>query len=138
MPEGEVMAAPTTTASVLDDVHAMGVVLSVDDFGTGYSSLAYLQQLPVEELKIDRSFVAAMAQETSAVIVRSTIDLGRNLGLRVVAEGVESEDIMARLRELGCPVAQGFIISRPLPATAFVEWVQRRGGGPAGSPQLVA
>src|SRR5436190_22629309 len=125
MPEGEVMAAPTTTASVLDDVHAMGVVLSVDDFGTGYSSLAYLQQLPVEELKIDRSFVAAMAEETSAVIVRSTIDLGRNLGLRVVAEGVEDEQTLARLRELQCPIAQGYAISPPLPAPALVEWVGR-------------
>jgi EAL domain-containing protein (putative c-di-GMP-specific phosphodiesterase class I) len=71
------------------------------------------------------------------VIVRSTIDLGRNLGLRVVAEGVENDDIMGRLRELGCPVAQGFGISQPLPAAAFVEWVLRRGGGPAGSPKLV-
>jgi diguanylate cyclase (GGDEF)-like protein len=135
--ESAIMADPTLTATVLDELHHMGVGLSVDDFGTGYSSLSYLQQLPVEELKIDRSFVAAMAQETSAVIVRSTIDLGRNLGLRVVAEGVENDDIMGRLRELGCPVAQGFGISQPLPASAFVEWVLRRGGGPAGSPKLV-
>jgi diguanylate cyclase (GGDEF)-like protein len=136
--ESTIMADPALTAGVLDELHQMGVGLSVDDFGTGYSSLSYLQRLPVEELKIDRSFVAAMGQETSAVIVRSTIELGRNLGLRVVAEGVESREIMRRLRELGCPVAQGFAISRPLPASALVEWVARHGGGPAGSPMLVA
>jgi diguanylate cyclase (GGDEF)-like protein len=136
--ESAIMADPALTTSVLGELHDMGVVLSIDDFGTGYSSLSYLQRLPVEELKIDRSFVAAMAQETSAVIVRSTIDLGRNLGLRVVAEGVEHEGVLARLRELRCPVAQGFAISRPLPAPALVDWVERRGGGPAGSPKLVA
>jgi diguanylate cyclase (GGDEF)-like protein len=136
--ESAIMADPVLTATVLDELHRMGIGLSVDDFGTGYSSLSYLQQLPVEELKIDRSFVAAMAQETSAVIVRSTIELGRNLGLRVVAEGVETDDILARLRELRCPVAQGFGISRPLPAADLVEWVQQHGGGPAGSPELVA
>jgi diguanylate cyclase (GGDEF)-like protein len=136
--ESAIMADPALTASVMARLHGMGVVLSVDDFGTGYSSLAYLQQLPVEELKIDRSFVAAMAQETSAVIVRSTIELGRNLGLRVVAEGVEDEGALDRLRELGCPVAQGFAISRALPEPAFVDWVVHRNGGPAGSPKLVA
>jgi EAL domain-containing protein (putative c-di-GMP-specific phosphodiesterase class I) len=121
------MADPALTAAVLDELHRMGVALSVDDFGTGYSSLAYLQQLPVEEIKIDRSFVMAMAQETSAVIVRSTIELGRNLGLRVVAEGVEDDDVMAQLRELGCPVVQGYAISPPLPAAAFLEWMSRHG-----------
>jgi EAL domain-containing protein (putative c-di-GMP-specific phosphodiesterase class I) len=124
--ESAIMADPALTTRVLEELHEMGVTLSVDDFGTGYSSLSYLQQLPVEELKIDRSFVAAIAQETSAVIVRSTIDLGRNLGLRVVAEGVEDEETMARLRELQCPIAQGYAISPPLPASAFVEWVERR------------
>jgi diguanylate cyclase (GGDEF)-like protein len=125
--ESAIMADPALTAAVLDELHRMGVALSVDDFGTGYSSLAYLQQLPVEEIKIDRSFVMAMAQETSAVIVRSTIELGRNLGLRVVAEGVEDDDVMAQLRELGCPVVQGYAISPPLPAAAFLEWMSRHG-----------
>jgi diguanylate cyclase (GGDEF)-like protein len=125
--ESAIMADPALTAAVLDELHRMGVALSVDDFGTGYSSLSYLQRLPVEELKIDRSFVAAIAQETSAVIVRSTIDLGRNLGLRVVAEGVEDDEILARLRELQCPTAQGFAISPPLPAAAFLEWMSRHG-----------
>jgi EAL domain-containing protein (putative c-di-GMP-specific phosphodiesterase class I) len=136
--ESAIMADPAITMLVLQELHEMGVGLSVDDFGTGYSSLSYLQQLPVGELKIDRSFVAAMAQETSAVIVRSTIDLGRNLGLRVVAEGVEDERTIARLRELQCPIVQGFAISQPLPSAAFLEWVVRHGGGPAGSPMLVA
>jgi len=125
--ESAIMADPALTAAVLDELHRMGVALSVDDFGTGYSSLAYLQQLPVEEIKIDRSFVMAMAQETSAVIVRSTIELGRNLGLRVVAEGVEDDDVMAQLRELACPVVQGYAISPPLPAAAFLEWMSRHG-----------
>jgi len=125
--ESAIMADPALTAAVLDELHRMGVALSVDDFGTGYSSLAYLQQLPVEEIKIDRSFVMAMAQETSAVIVRSTIELGRNLGLRVVAEGVEDDEVMAQLRELGCPVVQGYAISPPLPAAAFLEWMSRHG-----------
>jgi diguanylate cyclase (GGDEF)-like protein len=136
--ESAIMADPALTATVLDALHRMGVGLSVDDFGTGYSSLSYLQQLPVEELKIDRSFVAAMGHETSAVIVRSTIDLGRNLGLRVVAEGVEDEQVLEQLRALRCPVAQGFLISRPLAAPALVDWLLRHGGGPAGSPKLVA
>jgi diguanylate cyclase (GGDEF)-like protein len=125
--ESVIMADPSLTATVLAELHEMGVALSVDDFGTGYSSLSYLQQLPVEELKIDRSFVAAIGEETSAVIVRSTIDLGRNLGLRVVAEGVEDDEVMALLRELRCPIAQGYAISPPLPAAAFLEWVSRRG-----------
>jgi EAL domain-containing protein (putative c-di-GMP-specific phosphodiesterase class I) len=136
--ESAIMADPAQTTAVLEELHRMGVGLSVDDFGTGYSSLSYLQQLPVEELKIDRSFVAAMTQETSAVIVRSTIELGRNLGLRVVAEGVEDEHLMATLRELRCQLAQGFAISRPMPAHEFLEWVLRRGDGTAGSPTLVA
>jgi diguanylate cyclase (GGDEF)-like protein len=121
--ESAIMADPALTATVLDALHRMGVGLSVDDFGTGYSSLSYLQRLPVEELKIDRSFVAAMGQETSAVIVRSTIDLGRNLGLRVVAEGVEHEAVLGQLRELRCPVVQGFLISRPLPVLALIDWL---------------
>ena len=96
----------------------MGVRLSIDDFGTGYSSLAYLKRLPVDEIKIDRSFVHRTwtSDEDDATIVRSTIDLGRNLGLEVVAEGVESGPIWDRLAELGCNVAQGYYLSRPLPA----------------------
>jgi EAL domain-containing protein (putative c-di-GMP-specific phosphodiesterase class I) len=95
----------------------------VDDFGTGYSSLSYLKHLPVTELKIDRSFVMQMTtDESDARIVQSTIDLSRNLGLRVVAEGVEDGETLSRLGEIGCHDAQGFYLSRPLPADLFVAW----------------
>ena len=90
---------------------ALGIRLSIDDFGTGYSSLSYLRQLPVDEIKIDRSFVIGMGAEAGdAVIVRSTVDLGRNLGLEVVAEGVETIETWERLRELGCNTAQGYFL----------------------------
>jgi EAL domain-containing protein (putative c-di-GMP-specific phosphodiesterase class I) len=126
--ESSVMTDPEHSLPVLRELHAMGVHLSVDDFGTGYSSLAYLRRLPIDEIKIDRSFVMSMQEEAGdAAIVRSTIDLGRNLGLRVVAEGVEDDEILARLRELQCPTAQGFAISPPLPAAAFLEWMSRHG-----------
>jgi EAL domain-containing protein (putative c-di-GMP-specific phosphodiesterase class I) len=92
------------------------VRLSIDDFGTGYSSLAYLKNLPVNEIKIDRAFVDSMATEPSdAMIVRSTIDLGHNLGLQVVAEGVEDQQTWDLLRDLGCDLAQGFFMSKPVP-----------------------
>jgi diguanylate cyclase (GGDEF)-like protein len=115
--EHTVMADPVRASDVLDGLRALGVGLSLDDFGTGHSSLAYLKRLPLDEVKIDRSFVAGMTEdENDAVIVRSTIDLARNLGLRVVAEGVETAEIMAALAELRCDIAQGYFISRPLPA----------------------
>ena len=101
----------------------MGV--SVDDYGTGYSSLAYLKRLPVSELKIDRSFVRHMTEDAAdAVIVRSTIDLGHNLGLRVVAEGVESQEAWGVLTAMGCDVAQGYYLSRPLPAAQLEQWLR--------------
>ena len=94
------------------------LTLSIDDFGTGYSSLANLKRLPVDGIKIDKSFVIDMPHDASdAAIVRSTIDLAHNLGLRVVAEGVESHQAWTRLDELGCDLAQGFYVSRPLPAS---------------------
>jgi EAL domain-containing protein (putative c-di-GMP-specific phosphodiesterase class I) len=102
----------------------MGLRLSVDDFGTGYTSLGYLRRLPINELKIDRSFVSQMTvSEEDAVIVRSTIDLGRNLGLGVVAEGVEDPEVLERLRQLGCDVAQGYLMSRPIPAHELSAWL---------------
>ena len=115
--EHTVMGDPVRATAVLAGLRELGVGLSLDDFGTGHSSLSYLKRLPLDEVKIDRSFVAGMADdENDAVIVRSTIDLARNLGLRVVAEGVETAEIMDTLRELRCDVAQGYHISRPLPA----------------------
>jgi diguanylate cyclase (GGDEF)-like protein len=115
--ESTIMADPATAKAVLEQLAAMGVGLAVDDFGTGYSSLAYLKELPVGELKIDRSFVINMhADRDDALIVRSTIELAHNLGLRVVAEGVEGAAALAELRRLGCDGAQGYHLSRPLPA----------------------
>jgi EAL domain-containing protein (putative c-di-GMP-specific phosphodiesterase class I) len=108
----------------------MGVGLSVDDFGTGYSSLAYLKDLPVRELKIDRRFINNMAEDgDDAFIVRSTIDLGRNLGLAVVAEGVETEAVWDQLALLGCDVAQGYYLSRPVPAAELTRWIAERAEG---------
>ncbi len=109
--------------AVLEELRALGIRLSVDDFGTGFSSLAYLKQLPVSAIKIDRSFVMEMDSEASdRAIVRSTIDLARHLGMEVVAEGVESEASLAELRALGCHMAQGFAISPPLGAAALEAW----------------
>jgi EAL domain-containing protein (putative c-di-GMP-specific phosphodiesterase class I) len=108
---------------MLNRLSEQGFKLSIDDFGTGYSSLAYLKRLPVDELKIDKSFVMGMTKaEDDAMIVRSTIDLAHNLGLTVVAEGVETADILALLRTLRCDEAQGYHIARPLPVEDFMAW----------------
>jgi diguanylate cyclase (GGDEF)-like protein len=114
--ESSLLSDPTRVRGVLERLSEMCVDISIDDFGTGSSSLAHLRDLPVGELKIDRSFVMNMeADESDAVIVRSTIDLGRNLGLKVVAEGVEDESTWRVVSELGCDFAQGFFRSRPMP-----------------------
>jgi diguanylate cyclase len=126
--EDTIMSEPKRAREVLARLDAMGIWLAIDDFGTGYSSLAYLKQLPVTTLKVDRSFVMTMKENSDdAVIVRSTITLGRNLGLRVVAEGVETEEVLDELRELGCDLVQGYHISRPLPADEFESWIRERG-----------
>ena len=120
--ESAVMAEPDRALEVLGRLHALGVGLAVDDFGTGYSSMAYLKELPVDELKIDRSFVSQMATSPNdAVIVRSTIDLGHNLGLRVVAEGVETQRAWDELAGLGCDTAQGYLLGRPVPAAELEQ-----------------
>jgi diguanylate cyclase (GGDEF)-like protein len=131
--ESTMMADPQHALEVLSRLHAMGVQLSIDDFGTGYSSMAYLKNLPVDELKVDRSFVSHMIGSTSdAVIVRSTVDLGRNLGLRVVAEGVEDQATRQQLDMLGCQAIQGYHISRPVPADDLLTWIKQQ---PATPPQ---
>ncbi|MDP8978028.1 MAG: EAL domain-containing protein [Actinomycetota bacterium] len=123
--ESTVMAEPGRAMGVLAVLDGMGVSLAIDDFGTGYSSLAYLKQLPVRTLKVDKSFVTRLADdEEDAVIVQSTIDLARNLGLSVCAEGVENAAVWDRLAELGCDVAQGFFIARPMPAEDFARWLR--------------
>ncbi len=110
--------------TTIERLNQHGVRLSVDDFGTGYSSLSYLRHLPVSELKIDRSFVAnVLFDEQDEVIVRSIIDLGHNLGMQVVAEGVETDEVLNRLRGFDCDVAQGFGICRPMPLDSFVAWL---------------
>jgi predicted signal transduction protein with EAL and GGDEF domain len=115
--------APRTRATI-DELYGVGLRLAVDDFGTGYSSLSYLRRLPVHELKIDQSFVHTMLDDPQdEVIVRSTIDLGHNLGLRVVAEGAESSAVLDRLNEFGCDVAQGYAIAQPMSAKELVRWV---------------
>jgi EAL domain-containing protein (putative c-di-GMP-specific phosphodiesterase class I) len=122
--ESELMDDPLLALEVLGKLRALGLSTSIDDFGTGYSSLAYLKHLPIDELKIDRSFVNAMVDDASdLVIVRSTIDLSHNLGLEVVAEGVEDGGTLHVLAELGCDRAQGYFVSRPVPAAVFTEWV---------------
>ena len=122
--ESSIMADPIRAADIVDQLSELGVGLAIDDFGTGYSSLSYLKRLPVTEIKIDKSFVMAMTTEDNdAVIVRSTIDLGQNLGLRVVAEGVESHEMWMQLQNLGCDVAQGYHLSRPLPPHEFHKWL---------------
>jgi EAL domain-containing protein (putative c-di-GMP-specific phosphodiesterase class I) len=109
----------------------MGVVISIDDFGTGYSSLAYLKRLPVDELKIDKSFVANMARdENDAAIVRSTIGLAHDLGLTVVAEGIEDQATWDLLAALRCDVGQGYFVSRPMPAAGLGVWLTTCGWEP--------
>ncbi|HLZ38831.1 MAG TPA: EAL domain-containing protein [Mycobacteriales bacterium] len=121
--ENSVMSDPTRAIEVLSRLHAIGVRLSLDDFGTGYSSLSYLKALPVHEVKIDRSFVATMLdREDDAQIVRSIIDLGGNLALDVVPEGVEDAATWSRLAELGCDFVQGYHLSRPLPVDELLDW----------------
>ncbi len=123
--ETAMMADPVRALTILNALNDMGIVLSIDDFGTGYSSLAYIKQLPVNELKIDKSFVMGMSVgENDAVIVRSTIELAHNLGFKVVAEGVEDEATYHMLAKLGCDVAQGYYISRPLPPADVEVWLR--------------
>lgn len=122
--ESSIMTDPRRAMTNLERLHELGVSLSIDDFGTGYSSLAYLKRLPVRTLKIDFSFVRQMLDdEQDEIIVNSTIHLAHNLGLNVVAEGVESEALLLRLTEMGCDLAQGFHIGRPMPESELSEWL---------------
>ena len=123
--ETSVMSDAEYAMRVLNRLSSMGCTLAIDDFGTGYSSLSYLKRLPVDEVKIDKSFVLNMQDdENDAVIVRSIIDLAGNLGLQVVAEGVETTSAWDTLRDMGCAIAQGYFISRPLPAEQLGAWLE--------------
>jgi diguanylate cyclase (GGDEF)-like protein len=127
--ESGFMEDPAHAQRVLDQLFDLGVKLSIDDYGTGYSSLSYIMRLPVQELKIDRSFISRMASdEEIATIVRSTIDLGHNLGLKVVAEGVEDQSVWNILRGLGCDDAQGYFMSKPLSAELLTAWIRANDG----------
>jgi EAL domain-containing protein (putative c-di-GMP-specific phosphodiesterase class I) len=122
--ESALMEDPDRGAEVLIQLHGMGVRIAIDDFGTGYSSLTYLQRLPVDELKIDKSFVQNMASnEGDVFIVRSVADLGHSLGLKIVAEGVEDERSLRLLSVMGCDLVQGYHLSRPLPAPDLRSWM---------------
>ncbi|HYI11529.1 MAG TPA: EAL domain-containing protein [Thermoanaerobaculia bacterium] len=124
--ESAVMKDPAYALRILRDLKTRGMTLAIDDYGTGYSSLAHLKRLPVDELKIDKSFVLNLQASATddLVIVRSTIELGHNMGLRVIAEGVESEEAWNILRDLGCDMGQGYYVSRPLAVEAFRVWVR--------------
>jgi EAL domain-containing protein (putative c-di-GMP-specific phosphodiesterase class I) len=106
----------------------MGLRLAIDDYGVGYSSLSYVMKLPVQELKIDRSFIAGMANPEVSTVVRSTIELGHNLGMTVVAEGVEDGNGWDLLQSLGCDDAQGYFSSPPLEAATLVQWMREHDG----------
>ena len=128
--ESTLMIDLPRTMSILERLRAMGIRIAIDDFGTGHSSLAYLKRLPVDEVKIDRSFVKDIATDaTDRIIVRSTVDLAHSLGLRVVAEGVEDALTKELLAELGCDEVQGFHLGRPLRGHDLTHWLceqQRR------------
>jgi len=122
--ESSIMADPAHALAILSMLQSMGVRLSIDDFGTGYSSLTHLRELPIDEIKIDKSFVAGMkTSDADTAIVRTMIDLGHNLGKQVCAEGVEDEATWRMLTELGCDLAQGFFIARPMPAAELMKWL---------------
>lgn len=124
--ESSIMDDPQRAQATLNKLSDMGIKLAIDDFGTGYSSLAYLKTLPISELKIDKSFVLKMDQDSNdSKIVRSTIDLGHNLGLKVVAEGIENKIVWDLLEEMGCDFGQGYFMSKPMPAKDFSKWLEQ-------------
>jgi diguanylate cyclase (GGDEF)-like protein len=122
--ESAVMKDPAYGLKILRDLKSRGITLAIDDFGTGYSSLAHLKRLPVDELKIDKSFVISLPSEDDRVIVRSTIELGHNMGLKVIAEGVETAESWEILKQLGCDMAQGYFMSAPLAADDLFKWAE--------------
>lgn len=125
--ESGLLTSTAVASRVLQDLSSLGVKVSIDDFGTGFSSLSRLRRLPVDEIKIDRSFVGMMLDDDDdAAIVRSVVDLGRNLGLSSVAEGVEDEQTYTALQRLGCETAQGFLIAAPMPLDELTDWLDDR------------
>jgi EAL domain-containing protein (putative c-di-GMP-specific phosphodiesterase class I) len=122
--ESSMMHDPIRALDMLEHLSAMGINITIDDFGTGYSSLSYLKRLPAKSVKIDKSFIIGMLQDPNdAAIVRTSIDLAHNLGLKVVAEGVENKDLLEMLTGQGCDAAQGYFIGHPMTPEDFVRWV---------------
>ena len=137
--ERGVIGEPQQATATLERLRAMGVHLSVDDFGTGYSSLTYLSRLPVDQMKIDHSFISQLdASARDRAIVRSMIDLGRNLGLEVVAEGVMTPEVRRTLEDLGCQLGQGYLFARPLDPAALPDFLAGRGGGTVAPPVRIS
>jgi EAL domain-containing protein (putative c-di-GMP-specific phosphodiesterase class I) len=127
---------PARALQMLDTLATLGVRLSIDDFGTGYSSLSYLARMPVDEVKIDRSFVIALETDAEfTTVVRSAIDMGHNLGLKVVAEGIETESLAARLGAMHCDIAQGYLYAKPMPAAALELWLDGKPRVPLADPR---
>jgi len=127
--ESFIMSNPARARGILQSLSSMGINLSIDDFGTGYSSLAYLKKLPVNEIKVDKSFVIDMLENMSdEIIVRTVINLAHNLGLQVVAEGIESKEVWDKLQAINCNTAQGYYLSKPIPAESFYLWYTEHNG----------
>ncbi len=122
--ENMVMSDPDGSIRCLDELHDMGVRLVIDDFGKGYSSLSYLRRLPVDEIKIDRSFIIGLADGEDDTLVRCMIELAHNLGMTAIGEGVETEDVLEHLIELKCDAAQGYFLAKPAPAAQIAEWIR--------------
>ena len=134
------MADRDRARDILTRLRSHGIQISIDDFGTGYSSLSYLRDLPIDELKLDRSFIFPMADDArAAALVASTIALAHSLGLRMVAEGVENDVAYTELARLGCDQAQGYYMSRPVPAAELEHWLStwRATDNPTHTPQLL-
>jgi EAL domain-containing protein (putative c-di-GMP-specific phosphodiesterase class I) len=126
--ESVAMMEADTVIAILDELKQMGIQIAIDDFGTGFSSLSYLHRLPIDRLKIDRTFVRDLNSQrgSGASIAQTVIRLGQSLGLSIIAEGIETEEQAQLLMDLGCPLAQGFLYSKPVDSKAFVAWCQSR------------
>jgi EAL domain-containing protein (putative c-di-GMP-specific phosphodiesterase class I) len=137
--ENAILVDPTHAMEMVAQIADLGVKVSIDDFGTGYSSLAYLKNLAVHELKIDKSFVLSMTENASdRTIVKSVISLAHDLGLTVVAEGIETPGSLSILEEFGCDTGQGYLFGRPMPASNFENLVRSEQSGKAGHPKVEA
>ena len=133
--ENAIMEKPVTCLQTLKQLRSHNIILSIDDFGTGYSSFSYLKRLPVQELKIDQSFVKDMIRNANdAHIVQAMLDLGRTFGLKVIAEGIEDWDTLDRLTNMGCDHGQGYYIARPMPFDELLEWIDHSGWTGADNP----